>query len=312
MNEAVSLPRLADPLADSALFRHLPGDISLSFEFFPPKDDAAEGQMWRAYEQLAAISPEFVSMTYGAGGSTRARSLAAVRRMVGEGTVPVAAHLTCVGASRDEVDQVALDFWDAGIRHIVALRGDGGKPGEPFVAHPDGYGDAAQLVAGLSALKPFEISVAAYPEVHPDAADEYSDLDHLKRKLDAGASRAITQFFFAPDTFLRFRDKAAAAGIDAPIVPGVLPISNFGQASRFAAACGASIPGWMEALFEGLDKRPAARQFVAMAVTAELTRRLYDEGVREFHFYTLNRAELTEAVCHLLGRKPPGAEEVAT
>ncbi len=305
MNEVLSLiePRFS-PLASETLFTGLPGDIAVSFEFFPPKDDAAEGQMWRAFEQLAPISPEFVSMTYGAGGSTRERSLAAVRRLVGHGSVPIAAHLTCVGASREEVDQVALDFWDAGIRHIVALRGDGGKPGEPFVAHPHGYGNAAELVAGLTALKPFEISVAAYPEKHPDAADEQADLDHLKRKLDAGGTRAITQFFFEPDTFFRFRDKAAAAGIEAPIVPGVLPIGNFAQASRFAGACGAAIPRWMADLFEGLDQRPPARQFVAMAVLAELCRRLYDGGARELHFYTLNRAELTEAVCHLLGRKP--------
>lgn len=288
-------------------FAGLPGDISVSFEFYPPASDKGEEQLFRAFQRLSPFSPSFVSMTYGAGGSTQSRSIAGVSRLIEEGNVPVAAHLTCVGASRAEVDAVAMRFWEAGVRHIVALRGDGGKPGEPFTPHPQGYASAAELVSGLRKLADFEISVAAYPEVHPEAKSAEHDLDNLKRKLGAGASRAITQFFFSPDAFLRFRDKAAAAGIDALIAPGILPVENFGQVCKFAGACGAQVPEWMHGVFEGLDDHPDTRRFVATAITADLCRNLYDGGVRDFHFYTLNRAAQIEAVCHLMGRRLPAA-----
>jgi methylenetetrahydrofolate reductase (NADPH) len=291
------------------LFADLPGDIAVSFEFFPPKSSGAESQLWAAIEKLAPCAPTFVSMTYGAGGTTREGSLAAVRRLKSETPLNVAAHLTCAGASKAEVVGIAEEFWSAGVRHIVALRGDGGAPGSRFVPHPQGYRDAAELVEGLREVAPFEISVAAYPEVHPDATSAEADLDNLKRKLDAGAVRALTQFFFSADTFLRFRDRAAAAGIDARLVPGILPVTNFGQTRKFAAACGAGVPQWMAQLFVGLDHHPGPRQLVAATVAAELCRRLYAEGVRDFHFYTLNRAELTQAICHLLGRRLPAQLE---
>ena len=228
-----------------------------------------------------------------------------------ETRTPAAAHLTCVDASRDEIDAVARDYWAAGVRHIVALRGDPPRAGERFEARPDGYRNAADLVAGLKRVAPFEISVAAYPEAHPESGSMTADLDNLKRKLDAGANRAITQFFFAPEAYFRFRDAAAAAGITAEIIPGILPVSNVAQTRKFAGLCGARIPGWMDRLFEGLDDRPAARQLVAATVAAELCRRLYAGGVRHYHFYTLNRAELAYAICHLLGLRPRAAEQVA-
>jgi methylenetetrahydrofolate reductase (NADPH) len=294
-----------DSAGSASLFADLPGDISVSFELFPPKTSAGMADLSAAVERLGAFSPAFVSVTYGAGGTTRDRTLDTARRLIADAGLPVAAHLTCVGASRAEVDEVAWSFWEAGVRHIVALRGDGGGPGEPFTPHPDGYRCAAELVAGLRQLAPFEISVAAYPEVHPDAPSAQADLDNLKRKLDAGADRALTQFFFSPETFFRFRDRAVAAGIDAPIVPGVLPITNFAQTRKFAALCGAEIPEWMEPIFHGLDDLPEPRQLVAATLAAEFSRRLYDGGVRDFHFYTLNRAQVTEAICHLLGRRIP-------
>lgn len=294
-----------------SLFASLPGDISVSFEFYPPASETGEEQLFRAFHRLQPFAPSFVSMTYGAGGSTQSRSIAGVKRLIDEGDVPVAAHLTCVGASREEVNEIAMQFWDAGVRHIVALRGDGGKPGAPFVPHPQGYANAAELVSGLRSLADFDISVAAYPEVHPDASSAEADLDNLKRKLDAGATRALTQFFFSPDAFLRFRDKAAAAGIDAPVVPGILPVENFGQVCKFAGACGAQIPDWMHSMFAGLDDHPGTRKSVATAITAELCRNLYDGGVRDYHFYTLNRAAQIEAVCHLMGRRLPAVQTEA-
>jgi len=224
--------------------------------------------------------------------------------MVRETALTPAAHLTCVGASRGEIDDIAREYWDAGVRHVVALRGDPAEPGTLFTPCPDGYANAAELVAGLKAVAPFEISVAAYPETHPDSLTRRADLDNLKRKFDAGADRAITQFFFSPDTFFRFRDVAAALGIDAEIVPGILPVSNVAQTRKFAAACGATIPPWMDRLFEGLDDKPAARQLVAATVAAEMCAQLYAGGVRHFHFFTLNRAELSYAICHLLGLRP--------
>ena len=299
--------------AATPLFANLEGDIGVSFEFFPPKTEKMEAQLWDTFRTLEPLGPSFVSVTYGAGGSTRERTHATVARIAAESAVAPAAHLTCVEASRAEIDEVAQAYWDAGVRHIVALRGDmpGGAPYRP---HPDGYANAIELVAGLKRIAPFDISVAAYPEVHPDAGCAEADLDNLKRKLDAGATRAITQFFFSPEAFLRFRDAAAAAGIDAPILPGILPVSNVSQTRRMADMCGTAIPAWMVALFEGLDDLPAARQLVAATVAAEMCRRLYAGGVRDFHFYTLNRAELSYAICHLLGLRPktaPATEKAA-
>ena len=283
------------------LFADARGDIEVSFEFFPPKTEKMEQNLWEPIKTLEPLHPRFVSVTYGAGGSTRERTHATVERILAETPLTPAAHLTCVGATREEVDAVARDYWDAGVRHIVALRGDSPEPGTKYQPHPGGYRDAAELVEGLNRVAPFDISVAAYPEVHPDSSTKAFDLENLKRKVDAGASRAITQFFFSADCFLRFRDEAADAGIDVEIVPGILPVSNVAQTRRFAETCGASIPSWLNAMFEGLDDLPAARQLIAAAVAAELSGQLYAGGVRHFHFYTLNRAELSYAICHLLG-----------
>jgi len=276
----------------------------VSFEFFPPKTAALEQSLWQAITRLAPLGPRFVSVTYGAGGSTRERTHAIVARLRRETELEPAAHLTCVGASRDEIDAVARDYWDAGIRHIVALRGDP-PAGGGYVPHPDGYARAIDLVAGLKRVADFEISVAAYPETHPEAASAAADLDNLKRKLDAGATRAITQFFFDIDCYLRFRDRAAAAGITAPIVPGILPIVDFAQARKFAALCGASVPRWLEAEFAEAGDDPRARAAVSKRVAVAQCRRLIDAGVEALHFYTLNRAELVGAICAALGIAAP-------
>ncbi len=295
------------------LFANVAGDIAVSFEFFPPKTDKMGETLWHSVETLAPLSPRFVSVTYGAGGSTRERTHATVERIARETSIPAAAHLTCVEATREEIDAVADDYWQAGVRHIVALRGDMPAAGTPYAVHPGGYENAADLVAGLRRLHPFEISVAAYPECHPDSPHARHDIDNLKRKLDAGATRAITQFFHEAETFFRFRDAAAAAGIDAEIVPGIMPVMNFASVRRMSAMCGTAVPPWLETLFAGLDDLPAARQLVAATVAAELCRRLYAGGVRQFHFYTLNRAELSYAICHLLGVRPqaPALEQAA-
>jgi methylenetetrahydrofolate reductase (NADPH) len=288
----------------SPLYADLAGDAEVSFEFFPPKNEKMEDTLWETMRTLEPLAPRFVSVTYGAGGSTRERTHATVERIVRETHVPAAAHLTCVDATRDEIAEVAHAYWEAGVRHIVALRGDPPVQGAKFTPHPEGYAGAADLVTGLKSVAPFEISVACYPETHPDAASPAADLDNLKRKLDAGASRAITQFFFEPETFFRFRDQAAAAGIAAEITPGIMPVSNFAAIQRMSAMCGTAVPSWLARLFEDLDEHPAARQLVAATVSAELCRRLYAGGVRQFHFYTLNRAELSYAICHLLGLRP--------
>lgn len=292
---------------DAPLFADLAGDAAVSFEFFPPKSEKMEQQLWHAVETLAPLAPRFVSVTYGAGGSTRERTHATVARIVRETAIPAAAHLTCVDASRAEIDEIAHAYWEAGVRHIVALRGDPPVAGADFVPHPAGYANAAELVAGLKAVAPFEVSVAAYPECHPASSGLAADLANLKAKVDAGADRAITQFFFSPETFFRFRDRAGDAGIGIDIVPGILPVTNVATTRRFAGLCGATIPAWMDRLFEGLDDHPPARQLVAATIAAELCRRLYAGGVRHFHFYTLNRAELAFAICHLLGVRAPAA-----
>ena len=301
MTISISQMTEAQRALDRPLFADVGGDVAVSFEFFPPKNEKMDGQLWEAVQMLEPLAPEFVSVTYGAGGSTRERTHATVARIQRETSLAAAAHLTCVEATREEIDAVAQEYWAAGVRHIVALRGDSPTQGTPYAAHPGGYANAAALVAGLRRLHPFEISVAAYPESHPDSADHDVDLDNLKRKLDAGANRAITQFFFEADTFFRFRDRAAAAGIEAPIVPGIMPVMNVASVTRMAGMCGTQVPAWMGRLFEGLDDLPAARQLVAATVAAELSRRLYAGGVRDLHFYTLNRADLAYAICHLLG-----------
>jgi methylenetetrahydrofolate reductase (NADPH) len=301
------------PSSDNAaprpsIYADLPGDIAISFEFFPPKTEAMEKTLWESVETLTPLAPRFVSVTYGAGGSTRERTHATVARIARDTPIPAAAHLTCVNASRAEIDAIADDYWQAGVRHIVALRGDPPAKDARFEARPDGYATSAELVAGLKRRHDFEISVGVYPEVHPEAASADADLDALKAKLDAGATRGISQFFFEPDTFLRFRDKVAAAGISAEIVPGILPVTNFANLQRMAAPCGTDVPAWMAHLFAGLDDKPAARQLVAATIAAELCRRLYAGGVRHFHFYTLNRAELAYAICHMLGVRPMMSE----
>jgi methylenetetrahydrofolate reductase (NADPH) len=283
------------------LHSNLPGNVQISFEFFPPKTEAMEKSLWEAVSTLEALAPRFVSVTYGAGGSTRDRTHATVKKIAEETTLTAAAHLTCVAASREDVDRVARDYWDAGVRHIVALRGDMPDVKSKFVAHPEGYQNAADLVAGLAKVAPFEISVAAYPEGHPDSPSRIYDVENLKRKIDAGATRAITQCFFDPDMYFRYCDLVAATGCEVEIVPGILPVTSFAGLQKFALNCGATIPAWMYDIFDGLDDHPATRQLVAATVAAEFCRRLYDGGVREFHFYTLNRAELSFAICHLLG-----------
>lgn len=280
---------------------------SLSFEFFPPKTAAMEATLWQAITRLEPLAPRFVSVTYGAGGSTRERTHATVARIRRETRLEPAAHLTCVGATRDEIDAVARDYWDSGIRHIVALRGDPPPDAGGYRPHPAGYAGAVDLVAGLKRVADFEISVAAYPEVHPEAISAAADLDNLKRKIDAGATRAITQFFFDAGCFLRFRDRAAAAGVTVPIVPGILPIVDFAQARKFAALCGASIPAALAAAFEGLGEEPRARAAVAERVAVALCRQLTGAGVDALHFYTLNRAELVAAICSSPGVGAPAA-----
>jgi methylenetetrahydrofolate reductase (NADPH) len=283
----------------------------LSFEFFPPRTDALEQQLWSCIRRLEPLAPRFVSVTYGAGGSTRARTHATVARMVQETSLVPAAHLTCVGATREEVDEVASAYWQAGVRHVVALRGDP-APGTEYSPHPGGYAYASDLVAGLRRIADFEISVAAYPETHPAARSAGDDLDNLKRKLDAGATRAITQFFFDTATYLRFLERCLAAGITAPIVPGILPVSNYEQAVRISGMCGTSVPEWLGHMFEGTVDDPEIRRMVALVVAAEQVRVLQANGVDEFHFYTLNRPDLTYAIAHILGVRPVRVAAQAT
>jgi methylenetetrahydrofolate reductase (NADPH) len=277
---------------------------TVSFEFFPPHTEQMEATMWRSIDRLAALEPSFISVTYGADGSTRERTHDAVERITRETDMTAAPHLTCIGASRGEIDDIAREYWDMGVRHLVALRGDAPHGVDKYEPHPDGYAYASDLVTGLRKVADFEISVAAYPEVHPEAPDADFDLDNLKRKLDAGATRAITQFFFETEVFLNFRDRCAAAGIDSPIVPGILPITRFPQLEKFAAACGASVPDWLREWFAGLEEDTQTRQMIAASVAISQVRRLQAEGIDEFHIYTLNRSELAFAICHALGVRP--------
>jgi methylenetetrahydrofolate reductase (NADPH) len=291
-----------------SLFEEAVRDVNVSFEFFPPKTPKMQETLWQSIKTLEELNPRFVSVTYGAGGSTRERTHNTVKRMVDETSLAPAAHLTCVGATREEVDEVIREYQDAGVRSIVALRGDPPEGADRYVPHPGGYANAEELVAGIRNIGDFDISVAAYPEQHPDSQTLAADLDNLKRKVDAGANRAITQFFFEPDQYFRFLDHCRSYGIEVPIVPGILPVTNFTTLKRFAAIAGASVPAWLGDLFEGLDDRPQTRQLVAATVAGEMVRRLYAGGVRDFHFYTLNRAELTYAICHMLGIRGAGEE----
>jgi len=282
-----------------------PSKLVVSFEFSPPRTDAMAETLWNSIERLAPLQPAFMSVTYGAGGSTRQRTHETVVRIKRETGIEPAAHLTCVAATSGEIDDVARAYWDAGIRHIVALRGDAPREsGGKYVAHPGGYSNAAALVAGLKRIGDFQISVAGYPERHPDSTDDKADLDNLKRKVDAGADRCITQFFFDVEDFLRFRDRATAVGVQVPIVPGIMPVSNFAGIARMAAMCGSKVPAWLATLFDGLDDDLETRRMIAATVAGDLCRRLESEGVFAFHFYTLNRADLTYALCHLLGVRP--------
>lgn len=281
--------------------------VAVSFEFFPPHNDKMEATLWDSVKRLADLEPRFVSVTYGADGSTRERTHNAVSRIVAETDLTSAPHLTCIGASREEIDDIARRYWDMGIRHLVALRGDPEPGSAGYQPQAGGYEYAADLVAGLKKVADFDISVAAYPEIHPEAPNPLFDLDNLKRKLDAGASRAITQFFFDVDVFLRFRDLAAAAGIESAIVPGILPITRFPQLERFAERCGASVPGWLRDRFAGLENDAETRQMIAASIAIDQVHKLQAEGLSEFHFYTLNRSELTYAICHALGVRPESA-----
>jgi methylenetetrahydrofolate reductase (NADPH) len=288
-----------------------PRPVQVSFEFFPPKTAAMEATLWQAIRKLESLQPTFVSVTYGAGGSTRERTHATVKRIIDETRLKPAAHLTCVAATRADVDAVVRDYWDAGVRHIVALRGDPpAGPGTVFAPHPGGYGGSADLVAGIKAGAPFEVSVGCYPEPHPEARSATADMDMLKRKVDAGADRAISNSFFDAGYFLRLRDRTAAAGIRIPIVPGIMPIANFKNNFNFARKTGVTVPDSLRHLFEGLEEDPATATLVATKVATELCQRLQSEGVEFFHFYTLNRPDLVYAICHMLGlRATPSAGE---
>lgn len=286
------------------------GEIEVSFEFFPPKTEAMEATLWKSIRRLEPLHPGFVSVTYGAGGSTRERTHNTVARIVNETKLQPAAHLTCVDATRAEVDQVAKDYWDAGVRHIVALRGDpAAGVGERYEPAAGGYSNAAELTAGLKKIAPFEISVAGYPEMHPESGSEQADLDNLKAKVDNGADRIITQFVFDQDLYLRYLEKVRAAGIWVPVIPGIIPIHNFPQIANFSKRTGASIPAWLARRFEGLDDDAGTTHLVAAAMATEQVMQLADNGVKQFHFYTLNRADLVYAICHLLGLRPDVSDE---
>ena len=289
-------------MSPSILNRPDTSRFGVSFEFFPPKTEEMEAQLWRAVERLAPLTPNFVSVTYGAGGSTRERTHATVRRLLTDTPLSPAAHLTCVSATRDEIHEVAREYWDTGVRHLVALRGDPVTGvGTSYEPHPGGYAYASDLVEGLRKAFDFELSVSAYPETHPAAGSMQAEIDNLKRKVDAGATRAITQFFFDNTVYLRYIEKARAAGITVPIVPGIMPVTNFAQTCRFAAMCGTSVPDSMARHFDGLEDDADTRKLVAATLAAEQCTKLADEGVEDFHFYTLNRADLAYAICHILG-----------
>lgn len=313
MNLAAARATLLSPLGPVARAGGRAGrDIRVSFEFFPPKTDEAEATLWDSIRRLAPLDPSFISVTYGAGGSTRERTHRTIQRVLDETSLRPAAHLTCVEASREEVDAVIEEYWDAGVRHLVALRGDPPTGmGGAYVPLPNGYANATELAAAASRLHPFEISVGVYPEKHPESPSLDHDIDVLKAKVDAGATRAISQFFFDIDAFLNFVDKARAAGVTIPIVPGIMPVTNFNGLKRMAQTCQCSVPEWLSNLFEGLDKDPETRRLLAGSVAAEMCARLEEEGFSDFHFYTLNRADLVYAICRVLGLRESVSEQPA-
>ena len=311
MKRNITVPRVMNILSrgsslisNLAIASPLPVDVDVSFEFFPPDTDKSNKKLWSSIQRLAPLKPSYVSVTYGAGGTTRERTHDTVSRIRKETKLEPAAHLTCVSASREEVDAVACQYWDAGVHHIVALRGDPPKGASGYTPHANGYSSAADLVVSLKKIADFQISVAAYPEPHPEASSPESDLDNLKRKIDAGATQAITQYFFNVDTYLRFLERAQTAGITVPIIPGILPVTNFKRVAEFSERCGADIPSWMADLFAGLDDEPEARKLVAASLAAEQCRTLNANGVNQFHFYTMNQADLCFAICHMLGVRP--------
>ncbi|HEY6451221.1 MAG TPA: methylenetetrahydrofolate reductase [Steroidobacteraceae bacterium] len=299
----MNAPGLADRLDSRPSRRAVP--VQVSFEFFPPGDEKMEQTLWQSIQRLMPLTPRFVSVTYGADGSTRERTHNVVMRVLQETALTPAPHLTCIGTDREHILEIARGYWQAGVRHVVALRGDAPQGGEAYRPHPGGFPYAVDLVRGLKSVADFEITVAAYPEVHPEAPSAAFDLDNLKAKTEAGADRAITQFFFDCDVFLRFRDRCAAAGIRASLVPGILPITRFPQMLRFAARCGAQVPDWLRHRFDGLEEDADTRRMIAAAFAIGQVETLSREGVDEFHFYTLNRADLTYAICHALGVRAP-------
>ncbi len=276
-------------------------ELNVSFEFFPPKNDEMEEKLWKAIGNLKNLNPSFVSVTYGAGGSTRERTHNTINKILTQTNLKPASHLTCIAASKQEIDEIARNYWEMGVRHIVALRGDMPASSPNYQLHPDGYQYADELVLGLKKIADFEISVAGYPEKHPEAKSLDEDIDNLKRKVDAGATRIITQFFFDSDVYFSFVEKCQKRGITIPIVPGILPVSNVKQVKHFAKMCGAKIPEWMSDIFEGLDEKEETRKLIASIVAVELCRILHNGGVNDFHFYTLNRCDITSAICHVLG-----------
>ncbi|TYC65217.1 methylenetetrahydrofolate reductase [NAD(P)H] [Stappia sp. BW2] len=287
-----------------------PSPITASFEFFPPKSDKMGETLWQTVQRLAPLSPSFVSVTYGAGGSTRERTHRTVERILKETDLAPAAHLTCVGAARSEIDTIVKDYWDMGVRHLVALRGDPlDGIGSRYVAHPEGYAYASDLVEGVKKIANFDISVSGYPERHPESSNWQTEIDNLKRKVDAGADRIITQYFFDNDMFDDYLDRIAAAGINIPVIPGILPIHNFEQTMVFSAKCGTSIPQWLARRFAGLSNDPETRKLVGVSVACEQVMDLVDRGINDFHFYTMNRADLTFAICHMLGMGKPETKE---
>ena len=279
----------------------LQNDLAISFEFFPPTGPKSEAKLWETLKKLAPLNPDFASVTYGAGGSTQDRTFDTVKRIHDELKIPATSHLTIVGATKTEINQLLLDYKAAGISGILALRGDAPEGQGRFQPHPEGFKDSIALIEHIQNMGGFDVSVAAYPEIHPRANSAIADLDYLKRKMDAGAKRAITQFFFDADAYLRFRDLAITAGITIPIIPGILPVTNYNRVKGFAEACGASIPDWFHSIFDGLDENPKLRELVAVTVASELVLQLKNEGVKDFHIYTLNKWESTEAICNVLG-----------
>jgi methylenetetrahydrofolate reductase (NADPH) len=305
MSAVIRLPTALGPVARASQRQadHA-GGPRLSFEFSPPRTPESEENLWASIRRLAPLAPEFVSVTYGAGGSTRERTHRTVRRILDETALKPAAHLTCVDAARGDVDAVIRDYWDAGIRHLVALRGDPpGALGGAYQPRPDGYANATELVAAIAKIAPFEITVGLYPQKHPESPSVAHDIDVLKAKIDAGATRAITQFFFDVDGFLRFVDQVRRAGVTIPILPGIMPVTNFKALTRMAGPCGIALPDWLGTLFEGLDNDPDTRRLVACSLAAETCAKLQEAGFSDFHFYTLNRADLVYAICRVLGSR---------